>query len=104
MAMRGILGNILYVAILFKLISVFLMNNIFYLFHSEILVSIFGFHITLGEMKILTGKQWVNDVVMRLFYKYMYFRKLGFWFFFFFKLTCVWIDTIGNWHGMSCAK
>ena len=65
MAMRGILGHRLYIVILFKLIFVFCYGQIFFfLFHSEILVSIFGFHITRGEIKSLTGKQWVNSVVM----------------------------------------
>ena len=65
MAVRGILGHILYIVILFKLISIFSHKPFFFLiFHSEILVSVFGFHITQGEMKSLTGKQLVNSVVM----------------------------------------
>ena len=66
MALRGILGHKLYVVILFKLILFFSHVQFFFnfLFHSEILVSMFGFHITRGEMKSLLGKQWVNGVVM----------------------------------------
>ena len=81
MALRGILGQKLYVVILFKLILVFSREQFFYfLFHNKILVSMFGFHITQGEMKSLTGKQWVNSVVIWLCYKYMYFKKPSFCF------------------------
>ena len=68
MEMRGILGHILYVVIIFKLISVFSHEQCFFLFlflfHNEIAVSMFGFNITRGEMKSLIGKQWVNSLVM----------------------------------------
>ena len=77
--------------------------NKFFLFHSEILVSMFGFHITRGEMKSLTGKQWVNSVV-KLFVINMCISENRVYDFFNKKLACIWIDTIGNWHDMSCAK
>ena len=65
MALRGILDHRLYIVILFKLFFLFFVMNFFiFLFHNEILVSMFGFPITQGEMKSLTRKQWVNGVVM----------------------------------------
>ena len=50
MVMKGILGHILYVVILFKLFHFFLIKNNF-LFHCE-----FEYHITRREMKSLIGK------------------------------------------------